>query len=46
MWGNMGEGEMEDDRVIVKVVEGVRNLGGREILSCMRAGILVWWCWW
>lgn len=42
--GKMGKGEMEDDRGMVIEVEGmvfVRNLGMRQILKFMRAGISV-----
>ena len=49
MQGKVGEGEMEDDRGMVMELEGVWNLGGMGMLSCMRAGIgmSVWyWCWW
>ena len=39
MWGKMGEGEMEGDREKVIEVEGVWNLGGMGMLSCIRDGI-------
>ena len=32
---------MDDDRGTVNDAEGVRNLGGREMLSCMKEGISV-----
>ena len=35
----MGEGKLEDDRVIEMEVEGAWNLGGMGMLSCIRAGI-------
>ena len=43
----MSEDEVDDDKDIVNDVEGVQNLGGREMLSCMREGIsvcVVGWC--
>ena len=43
----MSEDEMDDDKDIVNDVEGVQNLGGRDMLSCMRDGIsvcVVGWC--
>ena len=39
--GKIVEGEMDDDRGMVKEVEGTQNLGGREMLSCMRKKISV-----
>ena len=37
----MREGEVDDGKGRVKDVEGVHNLGGREMLSCMKEGISV-----
>ena len=34
----MREGEVDDGKGRVKDVEGVHNLGGREMLSCMKEG--------
>ena len=39
--GKMREGEVDYDKGMVNDVKGVQNLGGREILSCMRKGISV-----
>ena len=39
--GKIVEGEMDDDRGMVKEVEGTQNLGGREMLSCMRKKISI-----
>ena len=44
MWEKMGEGEMGGDRDMVIEVEGVWNLGGMEMLSCIRAGIKMLVC--
>ena len=44
MLGQMGEGEMDDDRGIVMEVEFVismQNLGGRLVFIFIKAGILV-----
>ena len=35
----MRKGGEDDDNGMVRDVDGVRNLGGREILSSMRDGI-------
>ena len=35
MWGKMRVSEVDDDRDMVSDVEGVRNLGGRGMLSGM-----------
>ena len=41
MQKKMREGEVDDGKGRVKDVEGVHNLGGREMLSCMKEGISV-----
>ena len=45
----MREGGEDDGKGLASDDEGVRSLGGREILSSMRYGICVcvaWWWWW
>ena len=37
----MSEGEEDDDKRMVSDIEGVRSLGGREMLRSMRDGICV-----
>ena len=39
--GNMREGGEDDDKGMVSVIEGVRSLGGREMSSPMRDGIVL-----
>ena len=39
--GEMREGGENDDKGMVSVIEGVRNLGGREMSSLMRDGIVL-----
>ena len=41
MQGKMREGEMDGDSSTAKEVQGVRNLSGREMLSCMREEFFV-----
>ena len=45
MRGKMGKGKMEDERGMVMEVEGVKNLDGFKMLSCVRAGHIRWWWW-
>ena len=37
----MREGGEDDDKGMVSVIEGVQSLGGREMLSLMRDGIVL-----
>ena len=37
----MREGGEDDDKGMVSVIEGVQSLGGREMLSSMRDGIVL-----
>ena len=39
--GKMREGGEDDDKGMVSVIEGVQSLGGREMLSSMRDGIVL-----
>ena len=42
--GKIGDGEMKDDMGMVKAVEGVFNLGAREMLVARGQGFqFVWW---
>ena len=45
MRGKMGKGKMEDERGMVMEVEGVKNLDGFRMLSCVRARHIRWWWW-
>ena len=44
MQGKIGEGEKGSGRGLVMELEGVWNLGGMGILSCIRAGIVMLVC--
>ena len=41
LWGKMGESEMDDDRSMVKEVEGMWNFGRREMSHYLSEGISV-----
>ena len=42
----MSQGGKDDAKGMVSDIEGVRSLGGREILSSIRDGFLFVWRWW